>query len=86
MYPKRGDQNPKRLAYEQYAKRLKEGVPHDEMKEGLERYILYCEMKGITGTPFVMMAQTFFGPHERWADEFNYTPPEGEGGVFWGGS
>lgn len=69
VYPKRSN-NPKKPARDKYAKLRKSGVEFEDLLQATKRYALFCKATGKTGTETVMQAQTFFGPNERWHDEF----------------
>lgn len=69
-YPKRAGGNPKKSAFKAYNARRKEGVTHDELLAGVERYNAYAKAEGKEGTEYIMHGSTFFGPNERWKDEY----------------
>lgn len=66
IMPKRDLNNPKKAAFKAWKARLKEGVSQADLESAARAYYGYCKQKGIIGTDKVMMAQTFFGPNERW--------------------
>lgn len=66
IYPKRFPDNPKRPAYEKWLARLNEGVPIGELMTATRNYADYCRRVGKEGTETVLMAQTFYGPNDRW--------------------
>jgi len=78
IYPRRLGGNPKRAAYKAWCARLAEGVTPAELHAAVERYAAYVEAmvadRGEEARRYVMQAQTFFGPHERWKDEYEYEP------------
>lgn len=74
IYPKRPG-NPWPKAQKAYNARIKQDYTHDEIKAGLIRYVLFCDKTGKTGSEFVLQASTFFGPDERWTDEFELPKP-----------
>lgn len=70
-YPRRaGPKGSKKATCQRLRARLAEGISLEAIRAGLERYIAFCEATGKTGTEYVMQPGTFFGPGERWADEF----------------
>lgn len=69
-YPKRDGPNNKRAAFKAWQARLAQGVGSEEMQDGVQRYAAYLEARGKAGTSFVMHGSTFFGPNERYADEY----------------
>lgn len=62
--------NPKKPALAAYARLRDSGVGADELLKAVTRYWRYCKQRGILGSDKMMMAQTFFGPNERWKDGF----------------
>lgn len=64
-FPKRPGNN-KKKAYKAWCARLKEGVVVEEMEQGLDRYIRFCEDTSKVGTEYVKMAATFFGPDNHY--------------------
>jgi hypothetical protein len=74
-YPDREGGNPKRPAYLHWRARIREGVDPPELLEGVQRYASYCERAEQAGTRFVMQAQTFLGPNERWREDYLQTHP-----------
>jgi len=71
VYPKREGSNPKMKAGRAWAARVRAGVDAGELIEATTRYRKYCDMKATTGSPYVMQASTFFGPDERWKDDYS---------------
>jgi len=74
IYPKRPG-NPWPKALKAYSARIKQGYAHDEILAGLIRYVAFCDATGKTGSEFVLQAATFFGPDERWTDEYELPKP-----------
>lgn len=70
-YPRREGGNPKKRAYRAYIARLREGVTHEEIKKGVHRYAEHIRASKNEGTRYVLQAATFFGPDERWAEEYD---------------
>lgn len=66
IYPKRFPDNPKRPAYGAWIARVNEGVAIADLLTATRNYADYCRRVGKEGTETVLMAQTFFGPNERW--------------------
>jgi len=75
IYPKRCGGNPWPRALKAYNTRIKQGYTHDEIKAGLTRYATFCEKTGKTNSEFVLQAATFFGPDERWTEEYELPKP-----------
>lgn len=71
VYPKRFGGNPRKLALEAFTARVKEGIEPQDLIEATERYRKHIESTGKTGTEYVLQASTFFGPKERWKDEYH---------------
>lgn len=76
IYPKRCGGNPWPRAFKAYNTRIKQGYTHEEIKAGLIRYATFCEKTGKTGSEFVLQAATFFGPDERWEEEYELPKPK----------
>lgn len=72
-YPRRAGGNPKRKAMAAYSARIREGISHDDLAAGVERYASYVRVTHGEGSRFVMQAATFLGPDERWAEDWQ--PP-----------
>lgn len=71
LYPSRGSRgNPRKAAWKAWRARIRDGVPAQEMIDGVARYAAHIDAEGKTGTQFVMMASTFFGPDERWKEPY----------------
>lgn len=70
-YPKRAGGNSKPDAWAAWAARLKEGVEPAALLAGVQRYAAFVQSTGKAGTEFVLQASTFFGPTERWVDEYS---------------
>jgi hypothetical protein len=61
-YPRRHGNNPKKGAWTQWQKRVKEGVDQGELLKQTVLYKRHCEREQKIGTSYTMMAQTFYGP------------------------
>lgn len=74
LYPKREGGNPKRPAYKAWRARLAEGVSPEQLIQAVKRYAAYIEALEEAGElesrRFVLQATTFFGPNERWKDDY----------------
>lgn len=67
-YPDRMGGNPKRSAFKNWQKRVKDGVKPADLIRAARGYCSeLSDMKKI-GTEFVMQAQTFLGPNERYVE------------------
>lgn len=69
-YPKRSGGNPKRSAFKAWSARIKDGATTDEILLGVERYRKFVAATGKQNTQFVMQAATFFGPDERFREDW----------------
>ncbi|MFL9890209.1 helix-turn-helix domain-containing protein [Paraburkholderia sp. RL17-381-BIF-C] len=72
-YPKRAGSNSKRDALKAWKARLAAGECFETLMSGVARYAKYCEDTGKTGTEYVKMAATFFGPSRHFAEAWE--PP-----------
>lgn len=66
-YPQRPN-NPKKPAFKQYQRRILEGVPVLTLLGAVMNYAGQMRYAGKIGTEYVMQAQTFLGPNERWVE------------------
>ena len=71
QYPKRSGSNPKRSAFKAWSARLKSGAHIDDIAEGVNRYRKFIIATGKLHTQFVMQAATFFGPDERYLEDWS---------------
>lgn len=69
-YPKRDGPNPRKTAWDAWKARIRAGTDPSELLAGVKRYAAWIEDKGQSGTRFVMMASTFFGPGEHWRETY----------------
>ena len=74
-YPKRAGSNPKQKAFAAFKARSHEGRDKDNninmtMAMGVNRYALFCDATGKTGTEYVMQAATFFGPDKHYENDW----------------
>ena len=69
-YPQRSGSNSKSRAFTAYGARIDEGVSHKELRDGVQRYRVYCEANGSIGTEYVMQASRFFGPGREFENEW----------------
>ena len=84
LYPKRAGCNPKNRALECAKVRMFEGeygMAFDEhvriaMMGGVKRYAAYCDATSRTGTEYVYLASTFFGPSDPKHYECDWKIPE----------
>lgn len=74
-YPNRAGSNPKNRAYKAWCARIKEGVSHGDIQNGVIRYGHYCGATGKLNTEYVMQSATFFGPDKHY--ENPWTIPTG---------
>jgi len=70
-YPKRAGNNVKKDALRCWNARLKEGFSEKELSDAIDRYLIFCQHTGKIGTEFVMQASTFFGPKEKWKQDWS---------------
>jgi hypothetical protein len=73
--PKRTGNNPRARAERAFRARLKEGHTASEMLAGAQRYALFCNATGKTGTEFAMQGATFLGPEKPFTQA--WATPEG---------
>lgn len=76
IYPRRVGSNSKTKAFAAWQARIVAGVPQDEIHAGVERYAALVNATGQTETRFVLMASTFFGPNEHWAEAWTLPAEE----------
>jgi len=76
IYPKRLGGNPWPRAFKAYLTRIKQGYTHAEIKAGAIRYAAFCDATAKTGSEYVLQAATFFGPDERWDEEYEIPKPK----------
>jgi hypothetical protein len=76
-YPKRSN-NPRKAAKAGWDARIKDGVEARDLLSAVDRYAAYCKASK-TAPRFVMMAATFFGPNERWKDDYSVEDENGRG-------
>lgn len=75
-YPRRAGGNPKKLAFKAWRARLRERVDgrpittEEELLAAVKRYAAHIRAIGKEGTEYVMQAATFFGPNERWREDY----------------
>ena len=69
-YPQRAGSNPKIDAYRAFKATLKRGADIALVDKGLDRYIRFCKATRKIGTETVLQTKTFFGPSERWKEEW----------------
>lgn len=71
-YPKRAGHDPKKPAFQAWTARQRDdGVSHEDMMAGVQRYAAYCRAEGMVNTRFVKQAQFFLGPNHPFADEWS---------------
>ncbi len=70
-YPRRKGGSNKKKTYSACLARIKEGCTWDEMIEGAKNYSAFCDKDGNTGTSFVKMASTFFGPDQHFLQRWS---------------
>lgn len=60
--PKRSGSDDKRRAWQAWRARQQEGHTTESMADGMKRYCAYCDATDRTGSQFVMLTATFYGP------------------------
>ncbi len=85
-YPKREGSNPKKKAFHAWNARRKSGVEIKDIQAGIDRYRVYCQVRGKLHTRFVMTAATFFGPDEHFRETWEINDHERYQGHAAGGS
>jgi hypothetical protein len=76
-YPKRNP-NPKKLAKKKWDERVAEGVEPRDLIAAVDRYAAWCKAKK-KASDVILMASTFFGPNERWKDDYSVEDENGRG-------
>lgn len=71
--PRREGADSKKSAFKAYKARIRQGVGHQQLMDGIEAYRRYCEAKGLIGTDKVKMTSTFLGPDEHWKQNYTIT-------------
>jgi hypothetical protein len=74
-YPARSP-NPKKLAKKNWDARVAEGVEPRDLIAAVDRYAKWCRAKKKSGD-VILMASTFFGPNERWKDDYSVEDEHG---------
>lgn len=69
--PKRAGGHPKKTAFRAWSASLKRGADPAAIEDGARRYALFIAAIGKTGTEFVKLAATFFGPDDLWLDAWD---------------
>ncbi|ASW00154.1 replication protein [Paraburkholderia aromaticivorans] len=72
LYPKRDGGNSKSAARKAWDARRREGISGASMIAGVKRYAKQVADAGNTGTRFVKMASTFFGPDHHFESESDF--------------
>jgi hypothetical protein len=80
-YPKRAGGNNRKDALKAWTARCKAGVDTDLMHDGTVRYAAFCIATGNVGTKYVMQGATFYGPSERYADDWEIPKAETVGAL-----
>lgn len=70
IYPKRVGANPRKLGFQHFCARRRQGVSFEELKAGLERYARFCEATDKINTEIVMQASRFFGTSEPFREQW----------------
>jgi len=71
LHPKRAGGNSKAAAFRQVQARLKQDTPFSLIESGTMAYKAYCEATDKIGTEYIMMAATFFGRDEWFAEPWD---------------
>ncbi|WP_208951695.1 phage replisome organizer [Rahnella sp. ChDrAdgB13] len=75
-YPRRPGSPDKHGAHKAWTARKREGVTAEAMLDGARRYAAFIVANGKSGTEFIQLAKTFFGPSRHFEDDW-YVNPEG---------
>lgn len=75
-YPRRPGSPDKLGAHKAWLARRREGVTAEIMLDGTRRYAAFVVANGKSGTEFIKLAKTFFGPSRHFEDDW-YVNPEG---------
>ncbi len=73
IYPKRAGSQPWKRAMKAANARISAGATWTDILDGVRRYAAYCAATDKLGTEYVMMASTFCGPDEHFAQAWD--PP-----------
>jgi hypothetical protein len=79
IYPKRTGNNPKADAWKSWRARVKEGVSELELLTATRQYLRHIQSTGKENTPYVMVAQRFYGSSKPYDQEWA-TDDDGAGG------
>lgn len=69
-YPKRAGGNSRKPAWKAWKARKAQGEDEQEMLDGVLRYAAFCVVTKKTGTEFVKMASSFFGPDGHYKQDW----------------
>lgn len=78
-YPRRSGGNSKKAAFDAWRARVRAGADPADLLSGASRYAEFVRGEGKEGSRFVMMAATFFGPGEHYAEPWQAESDEGAG-------
>lgn len=71
LYPKRYGGNSRSDALRVFSARVREGVPVDVLRAGVERYAAFCAATEKIKTEKVMQTTRFFGPGKYWEESWD---------------
>lgn len=74
LYPRRPG-NSKADAFKAWRARATSGATFETMTDGVKRYAAYCEATDKTGTEYVKLAATFFGPGDHYLADWTVEQP-----------
>jgi hypothetical protein len=84
VYPRRGDSNPRKPAFDKFRTACKRGVDPEAIIAGAKAYAHQCQVLGKVGTSSVAQAVTWLN-QERWADDHSvasgHGPPRHHNGM-----
>lgn len=76
-YPERsGGKGDKRKAFQNCQARIKEGEDWKTLARFMKAYEEHCKKEGKIGTGYVLQFTTFFGPGERYKDDYSDKAPQ----------
>jgi hypothetical protein len=83
VYPKREGGSSKAKAAKAWDARIREGISAETMVAAVRKYAQECDSTEKTGTRFVRMASTFFGPDHEFSAELSGTAAVAGGEPWW---
>jgi len=76
FYPKRSIKDNQLTAYQNWKKRINEGIDHEDLLRATQNYQIVMEIKGNIGTDFVMQGKRFYGANKEYEQYLDIKPEE----------